>query len=204
MSFVVSHFCPFFFNIFLANYFLASIYSSSSSLLILTLIEFLLVALGSIIYLATCSSLLNWALSPEFFNYLTLSAYLRVFIVFYAEVTLGETFPIMTVLQNPTKESFKTIVSLLPLNGVCPFPWSKARIHYLRASKDLFIYAPSILVCLLWSIWSAPLSLPAKSIKDIFVNVFFPSLIIICRIAWEREESAFVAFWEVTLKLLPY
>lgn len=141
---------------------------------------------------------------PPFFSYLTLSAYLNVFIVFYAEVTLGETLPIITVLQKPTKESFKTIVSLLPLNGVCPFPWSSALMHYFRANNDLLIYAPSILVCLLWSIWSAPLSLPAKSMKEILVKVFFPFFIIICKMAWERDESAFVAFCDVTLKLLPY
>lgn len=33
---------------------------------------------------------------------------------------------------------------------------------------------------------------------------FFPSLITICKMAWDLDESAFVAFWEVTLKLLPY
>ena len=71
-----------------------------------------------------------------------------MFIVFSEDETLGETFPIMTVLQKPTKESFKTMVNLLPLKGVWPFPWSRALIHYLRASKDLLIYAPSILVCL--------------------------------------------------------
>ena len=83
----------------------------------LTLIEFLF-ALGNIISRAACSYLVSGALSPEFLSYLTLSAYLRVFILFSAEVTLGETFPIMTVLQKPTKESLRTIVSLLPLKGV--------------------------------------------------------------------------------------
>lgn len=48
--------------------------------------------------------------------------YLRVFIVFSDDETLGETFPIITVLQNPTNESFSTIVNLLPRKGVCPFP----------------------------------------------------------------------------------
>jgi len=48
--------------------------------------------------------------------------YLKVFIVFYEEDELGDTLQIMTVLQKPTKESFKTIVNLLPLKGVCPFP----------------------------------------------------------------------------------
>jgi hypothetical protein len=60
-------------------------------------------------------------------------------------------------LQKPTKESFKTIVSLLPLKGVCPLPWSNALIHSFKDSNDLFISAPSIFVCLFWSIWSAPL-----------------------------------------------
>jgi uncharacterized membrane protein len=92
-------------------------------LLILTFNVFLLER-GNIIYLAAIYSLDKGVLypPPPFFSYLTLSAYLNVFIVFYAEVTLGETLPIITVLQKPTKESFKTIVSLLPLNGVCPFP----------------------------------------------------------------------------------
>lgn len=42
--------------------------------------------------------------------------------VFSDDKTLGETLPIMTVLQNPTKESLRTMVSLLPLKGVWPFP----------------------------------------------------------------------------------
>jgi hypothetical protein len=53
------------------------------------------------------------------------------------------------------------------------------------------------------SMWSAPLSLPAKSMKDIFPCNFFPSLSEIWRMAWEREESALAEFWEVTLSLLP-
>ena len=59
--------------------------------------------------------------------------------MFYEDETFGETLPIMTVLQNPTKESFKTIVSLLPLKGVWPFPWSKALIHYFNDNNDLLI-----------------------------------------------------------------
>lgn len=78
--------------------------------------------LGNIISLAACSSLLIGVFSPDFFSYFTLSAYRSVFIEFYADDTFGDTFPIITVLQNPTNESFKTIVSLLPLNGVWPFP----------------------------------------------------------------------------------
>jgi hypothetical protein len=71
--------------------------------------------------------------------------------VFSEEEELGLTLQIMTVLQKPTKESFSTIVSLLPRKGVCPLPWSKARMHSLRESSDLLISAPSILVCLFWS-----------------------------------------------------
>ena len=127
-----------------------------------------------------------------------------MFIVFYEENIFGDTFPIITVLQNPTKESFSTMVSLLPLKGVWPLPWSKALMHYFKANKDLLIYAPSILVCLFWSIWSAPLSLPAKSMKEILENNFLPYFKDICKIACERDESAFVAFSDVTLNLLPY
>jgi hypothetical protein len=39
--------------------------------------------------------------------------------------------------------------------------------------------------------------------NETFENVFLPSLRWICIIAWEREESALVAFWEVILKALP-
>ncbi len=59
--------------------------------------------------------------------------------MFSDDNTFGDTFPIITVLQNPTKESFNTIVNLLPLKGVCPFPWSKALMHYFKANKDLLI-----------------------------------------------------------------
>jgi hypothetical protein len=99
--------------------------------------------------------------------------YLSVFIVFSDEEELGLTLQIITVLQKPTKESLSTIVNLLPLKGVCDFPWSKALMHSLRESKDLLISAPSILVCLFWSMWSAPRSFPAKSMKLIFVKTFF-------------------------------
>lgn len=147
--------------------------SASSSLLIIILIAFLF-CLGNIIYLAFI-----YYLDPPFYcgflSYLTRSAYLRVLRVFSDDAEDGETLPIITVLQKPTKLSFRTIVSLLPLKGVWPFPWSNALIHYFRLNKLLFIYAPSILVCLSMSIWSAPLSLPARSIKEIFPKSFFPS-----------------------------
>ena len=112
--------------------------------------------LGNISSFAKASSLLPIPYDG-FFNYFTLSAYLSVFIVFYDEAEFGEIFPIITVLQKPTKESLRTIVSLLPLKGVWSFPWSRALIHYFNDSKDLFISAPSMRVCLFWSIWSAPL-----------------------------------------------
>jgi len=76
-----------------------------------------LLALGSIISLTFISYLLNPP-SLVFFSYFTLSAYLKVFIVFSADDTFGDTLPIITVLQKPTKESFKTIVSLDPRKGV--------------------------------------------------------------------------------------
>ena len=43
------------------------------------------------------------------------------------------------------KESLKTKVNLLPLNGLCNFPKSKARIHSFNDNKLLLISAPSIL-----------------------------------------------------------
>jgi len=142
--------------------------------------------LGSIIYLAFISSLDKPYVG--FLNYFTLSAYLSVFNVFYDDAEEGETFPIITVRQNPIKESLRTIVNFEPLNGVWPFPWSNALIHYFSDKRDLLIYAPSILVCFFISVWSAPLSLPARSINEIFPNNFFPSFKEICRIAWERED----------------
>lgn len=48
-----------------------------------------------------------------------------------------------------------------------------ALIHSLSANNDLLISAPSILVYLLESETSAPLSDPAKSIKDNFpINIY--------------------------------
>ena len=102
-------------------------------------------------------------------------------------------------------ESFKTIVSLLPLNGVWFLFWSKALMHYFRANKDLLISAPSILVCFYnWSAWSAARSLPAKSMKVILPCGLFFFFKLIWRIAWERDESLLVPFCEVTLMLVPY
>jgi|688.fasta_scaffold135986_2 hypothetical protein len=94
----------------------------------------------------------------------------------------------MIVLQKPTNESLRTIVNLEPLKGVCPFPWSNARIHYFKDNKDLFISAPSILVCFFISVWSAPLSLPAKSINDIFPYTFLPYFKVTCKIACDLDD----------------
>lgn len=107
-----------------------------------------------------------WAYaSLPFFNSFTLSAYLRVFKVCSQQLLAGDTLAIIVVLLFPVKESFKTYVNLLPLKGKCFFSRSKALIHSLSASKLLLISAPSIFVYLLVFIVSAPLSLPAKSMK---------------------------------------
>lgn len=56
----------------------------------------------------------------SFLNSFTRSAYHKVFSVCSQHVSVGEIFAIITVLHfPPMKESFKTWVSLLPLNGVC-------------------------------------------------------------------------------------
>ena len=110
----------------------------------------------------------------------------------------------MKVRQKPTKESFSTIVSFDPLKGVWPFPWSKALIHSFKESNDLLISAPSILVCFFWSVWSAPLSLPAKSMKEILPKTFFPSFRITWRIAWDLDDYEFAEFSEVMRCELPY
>src|SRR5690242_13936221 len=105
--------------------------------------------------------------SLGFLSSLTLSAYLKVLSVCSQEFAAGEILPIMTVLQFPVKESLSTRVNLLPLKGVCFLSWSRALIHSFKARRDLLISAPSILVCLLVSVTSAPLSEPARSMKDI-------------------------------------
>lgn len=134
---------------FCASSLLRAMSSASSSLLIIILIAFLF-CLGNIISLAFRSYLDE--VSCGFLSSLTLSAYLRVLRVFSDEAEEGDTLPIITVLQKPTKESLSTMVSFDPRKGVCPLPWSSALMHYLRESKDLLISAPSILVCLSISI----------------------------------------------------
>lgn len=58
----------------------------------------------------------------QFFDSVCISrlfgSYLSVFIVFSEEEEFGDTLQIITVLQKPTKESLRTMVSLLPRKGV--------------------------------------------------------------------------------------
>ncbi len=78
-------------------------------------------------------------------------------------------------------------------------------MHSFKANNDLFISAPSNLVYLFWSVTSAALSLPAKSIKDIlpYYLELFPSFNTIYNIAWERDESKLAPVELVTLSLIP-
>ena len=63
-------------------------------------------------------------------------------------------------------------------------------MHSFKASNDLLISAPSNLVYLLELTTSAPLSLPARSIKDIFpiVLLFVANFNSNYRIACDLEE----------------
>ena len=67
---------------------------------------------------------------------------------------------------SPMKESLRTCVSLLALKGRWAPLRPSALMHSLRASRDLLISAPSILVCRLAEEVSAPRSLPAKSMRE--------------------------------------
>lgn len=102
------------------------------------------------------------------FNYLTRSAYLRVFKLYSALDVAGDKLAIINVLQFPTNESFNTKVNLDPLKGKCLFSISNALIHSFNAKRLLLISAPSSLVYLSLSYVSAPRSLPAKSMKVSF------------------------------------
>ena len=73
---------------------------------------------GSMSSLAIFYYLLNTSLLPPFFSYFTRSAYRSVFSVFSQEPEPGAMLPIISVRQKPVKESFKTMVSLLPRKGV--------------------------------------------------------------------------------------
>ena len=157
----------------------------------------------SVWVLGSMSALAAFLLS--FFNSLTLSLYLRVFNVCSQHPLAGEMLAIITVLHLcPVNESFNTWVSLLPLNGVCFFSWSSARIHSFSASKLLLISAPSILVYFPVSEVSAPLSLPARSMKLIFPNILpLWSHKLICNIACDLELSMLAAVDPVVLASKP-
>lgn len=93
----------------------------------------------------------------------------------------------------PTKESLRTRVNLLPLNGRCFLSMSIALMHSLRAKRLLLISEPSFLVYFEESLMSAPLSLPAKSIKENFDKTrFFLFFRLICSIPWDQDESLFI------------
>ena len=141
----------------------------------------------------------------SFFNSFTLSAYLRVFKVGSQHERAGDTLAIIVVLLLPMKESLRTYVSLLPLNGRWFFfpAWSRARMHSFNASKLLLISAPSCLVCFPVSMTSAPRSLPAKSMKLILLNCLPPCLTWKVRIAWERDDSSFAPVWPLVRYFKP-
>jgi hypothetical protein len=84
----------------------------------------------------------------------------------------------MVVLLFPINESLRTYVNLLPLNGKWFLPaLSNALMHSFKARRLLLISAPSYFVFFPVSITSAPLSLPARSIKLILLKSFPPCLI---------------------------
>lgn len=124
------------------------------------------------------------------FKSLTLSAYRRVFSACSQQLAAGDTFAIIVVLLYPTKESLRTWVNLDPRKGVWLLPWSRARIHSLRASKDLLISAPSFCVFFSFLLVSAPRSEPAKSMKEILLKSLLLCLNYNYKIAWDLELSA--------------
>ena len=136
---------------------------------------------------------------------MTHSAYLSVFRVLSKDELPGEIFEIISVWLFPIKQSFKTWVSLLPLNGMCFYPQSIALMHSFRANKDQLISAPSFWVCLELMLTSAPLSFPAKSIKQILEKTPVLDLFIslICKIACDQDECSFWLFCAVIVSLSP-
>ena len=143
------------------------------------------------------------AKEPSFLSSLTRSAYRRVLRVCSLQDSAGEILAIIVVLELPTKESLRTYVNFEPRNGVCFLSRSNARMHSLRAKSDLLISAPSIFVCLSVCMVSAPLSLPAKSMKEILLYRRPLCLSTICMIACDRELSAFAPVDPLALKLMP-
>mmetsp|Transcript_153425 Transcript_153425/g.268272 ORF Transcript_153425/g.268272 Transcript_153425/m.268272 type:complete len:293 (+) Transcript_153425:309-1187(+) len=139
-------------------------------------------------------------------NSFTRSAYLRVFRVCSHAVFPGEMQAIMTVALFPLKLSLSTCVRVLPRKGMCPAPFSRARMHSLRARRDLLISAPSARVCLSLSAVSAPLSFPARSMKLMRPNCscVLANRMTICRMACERLLSLFAAVLPLLRCPLPW
>ena len=54
---------------------------------------------------------------------------------------------IMTVLQDPPSESFKSWVSLELRYGMCFLPSTRALMQLLSARRDRLMFAPSIDLC---------------------------------------------------------
>ena len=138
------------------------------------------------------------------FNSFTLSAYPKVLSACSTFALAGEMFAIIVVLLFLINESLRTYVSFDPLNGVCFFDKSKALIHSFSAKSDLFISAPSICVCLSVFIVSAPLSLPAKSIKLILLYSRLLCFRLRVRMACDRELSAFAPVDPLALSSSPF
>lgn len=130
------------------------------------------------------------------------------------------------------KLSLNTCVNLLALNGRCVPLRLNARIHSFNANSDLLISAPSIpannatiftrastvdlrpqieqitwnsRVCLLAEDVSAPLSLPARSIRENFPwTLSVPGIrAVIWKTAWDRDELEFALVWPLVLALFP-
>jgi hypothetical protein len=76
-------------------------------------------------------------------------------------------------------------------------------MHSFKANKDLFISAPSSLVCLLPSIVSQALSLPAKSMKLILDKGSSHIFNVICSIACDLDESILALVIPVVLSPKP-
>mmetsp|Transcript_28477 Transcript_28477/g.83811 ORF Transcript_28477/g.83811 Transcript_28477/m.83811 type:complete len:220 (+) Transcript_28477:797-1456(+) len=98
----------------------------------------------------------------------TRSAYLRVLSVCSQFPMLGATHATMTDREFfPTNDSFSTCVSFDPRKGMCVIesPVASARMTSFSARRDVLISAPSIRVVREALFVSAPLSLPARSMK---------------------------------------
>ncbi len=117
-------------------------------------------------FIGLFGSLLCAELICEVFSF-SLSEYLKVLILWFAEVIPGPTQAIIMIFDFSdleTKESLRTKVSLDALNGTWVsepfFLASKALMHSFNASKLLLISAPSALRFLSFDWVSCALSEP--------------------------------------------